>query len=372
MITCNPADRGNMPLYQFLYTTVKNDIRAGVLKPGEKLPSKRALADHIGVSVLTVESAYRMLEEEGYVSAKPRSGFYVGSVQQPAPRTERPFSPLPPQEGEKGETVDFRFSVLTRTMRRVITQYDRKLLEKPPELGCPELREAISEYLLRYRGMEAPPERIVIGSGAEYLYGLVVLLLGRERIYGLEDPSYPKIRAVYEANGAVCRMLEMDAGGISTRSLHQTDADVLHVTPFHSYPTGITAPAAKRMEYLQWAREHDGILIEDDFESEFAVGARPVETIFSMDGSDRVIYMNTFSKSLAPSIRMGYMVLPEHLLEEYREKLGFFSCTVPAFDQYVLAEFIAEGHFESHLNRVRRKLRQTNRTKNTEKTEDLK
>ena len=205
--------------------------------------------------------------------------------------------------------------------------------------------------------MKISPENIVIGSGAEYLYGMIVQLLGRDTVYGLESPSYEKIRLVYESNGAVCEMLRLDTWGIATESLNNTSAKVIHVTPYRSYPTGITAPASKRFEYLAWAKNTGGIIVEDDFSSEFAVNSKPVETIFSMDKNESVIYINTFSKSLTPSIRMGYMILPDRLNEEYEKKLGFYSCTVPVFDQYVLAEFINNGSFERHLNRRRRKLR---------------
>ena len=297
-----------------------------------------------------------------YITARLRSGFYVCRLDGGGCETAADLSAAAPPAPALAENTDldvnFQFSALAKIMRRVITQYDRRLMTKPPRYGCLELRQALSSYLLRYRGMYAPPERIVVGSGAEYLYGIVVQLLGRARIYGLENPSYEKIHAVYTANGAVCRMLQMDAGGISTAALSTTDAQVLHVTPFSSYPTGITAGAAKRFEYLAWAHSRDGWIVEDDFASEFAVGIKPVEPIYSMDQSGCVLYMNTFAKSLAPSMRLGYMVLPEALTHVYEERLGFYSCPVPVFDQIVLAQFIAEGYFERHLNRVRRTLRQ--------------
>ena len=358
-----------MSRYQYLYTCIKNDILSGALTAGERLPSKRALAEHLGISVLTVEYAYRLLEEEGYVTARQRSGFFVHGLAAAAPVVPvcPPPAPLPvpAQSDSAAADIDFQFSALAKIMRRVITQYDRRLMTKPPRCGCLELRQALSDYLLRYRGMHAPAERIIVGSGSEYLYGIIVQLLGRDRIYGLEDPSYEKIRAVYEANGAVCRMLAMDTGGIATGALNATDAQVLHVTPFHSYPTGITASAAKRFEYLTWADRRGGLIVEDDFDSEFAVGVRPVETIYSMDRSGSVIYLNTFSKSLAPSMRLGYMILPEKLMALYEQKLGFYACTVPVFDQIVLARFIAEGYFERHLNRARRALRQAQKQEDT-------
>ena len=295
---------------------------------------------------------------EGYLAAKPRSGYYVSAISRlPSGSAAQPRLRMLPADdapAQEASGYGFRYSALTKLMREVIADCGTRLLEKPPHYGCAELRNAIAEYLLRYRGMLAQPECIVIGSGAEYLYGLVVQLLGRDRVYGLEDPGYEKVRQVYAANGAVCELLPMSDDGIRADALQRTDATVLHVTPFHSFPTGITTSAAKRSEYLAWAAGRDAILIEDDFDSEFSENKKPLQTLYSMDRRGCVIYINTFSHSLAPSMRMGYMVLPEALMARYRERLGFYSCSVPLFDQYVLARFISQGYFERHLNRLRR------------------
>jgi len=228
--------------------------------------------------------------------------------------------------------------------------------------------------LLRYRGIFAQPGQIIIGSGAEHLYSTVVRMFGNDKVYGLENPSYQQIRMVYEGMGASCEMLQMGKEGILSTELEQTQANILHVTPFHSYPSGVTATVRKRHEYLEWAKNipqdcsriglddeqsihgkmPDRIIIEDDFDSEFFMPGKPIDTLYMLDDNQSVIYLNTFSKSLSPSIRIGYMILPEKYLEVYREKMGDFSCTVPVLDQYVLAEFIDQGHFEQHLNRVRR------------------
>lgn len=353
--------QGKKPLYETLYETLKKDIIAGRIKQGAKLPSKRTLAERYGISVITVEAAYRLLIDEGYAFSKERSGFYVGAIS-----GERAYN-------DKAVTIenvnvpqvnlDFKFSSLSKIMRKVITEYDRALLLKPPALGCVELRKAIAGYLYRYRGMEVSYENIIIGSGSEYFYGMIVALLGRYRIYGLEFPSYEKISAVIRTEGAACEFLKMGKNGILSEELARTKATVLHITPFNSYPTGITADYVKRMEYIKWAERRNGYIVEDDIDSEFAVGAKPVETVYSLSGGKRVIYLNTFSKSIAPSMRMGYMILPDGLLTEYKEKLGFYSCTVPAFDQYVMAEFIDGGHFERHLNRIRRKLKEQSEDK---------
>ena len=239
-------------------------------------------------------------------------------------------------------------------MRRVISDYGEALLDTSPNLGCTELREAIGQYLARNRGIYAGIDQIVIGSGAEYLYSLIVGLLGRNRIFALESPSYEKIEQVYRTFGVGCELLPLRADGIDSSSLRETQASVLHITPYRSFPTGITASASKRYEYLRWAEQLDRFIVEDDFESEFTVSRKPDETLFSMTDRDNVIYLNTFSKTISPSLRVGYMVLSERLVDAFSERLGFFSCTVPTFEQYVLAELIVKGDFERHINRVRR------------------
>ena len=340
--------KAGQPAYLQLYRQLRQDIVEGSLPEGTKLPSKRTLA---AVSVITVEHALALLADEGYVYARPRSGCYAafgGSGQaQPLPRAavEDMSAPVSPPE-------DFPFSTLSKLMRRVLSDYGERILIRSPNSGCMELRQAIAAYLARSRGIKVRAEQVIIGSGSEYLYGLVVQLLGRER-----EPCYDKIRRVYEANGAVCRGLRMAADGIDTAVLSACGAGVLHVTPYHSFPSGVTAAAAKRHEYALWARAREAYIVEDDYASELFVSAKQVDTVFSL-APERTIYMNTFSKTLAPSMRTGYMVLPEPLLPEYEKRLGFYSCTVPVFDQYVLARFISGGDLERYINRRRRKLRQ--------------
>ena len=342
--------------YLQLYRQLREDIVSGLLPLGRRLPSKRQLAEELGVSVITVEHALSLLCDEGYAEGRPRSGTYVcfGGGQTPPP----PRARLEEMSLGEGAPADFPFSLWARTMRSVLSDYDRRILNRCPSNGCAELREALAAYLGRSRGLSVTPEQIVIGAGAEYLYGLVVQLLGRDRAFALEDPCYEKIRRVYEANGARCLPLPMGEDGIESAALAGCQAGVLHVTPYHSYPSGVTASAAKRHEYLTWAKAHGSLLVEDDYDAEFASPTRQIQTVFSLD-PDRVIYLNTFSKLLAPSVRTGFLVLPEGLLEPYRAKLDFYSCTVPVFDQLVLAEFINAGHMERYLNRRRRAQRRT-------------
>lgn len=354
----------SMTGYMKLYTQLREKITRRIYHEGDRLPSKRQLADESGYSVITVEHAYELLAEEGYVEPRERSGYYViykEGDSYPVGEGKKVWRRLSErvvvERRDEGERDLFPFSAFARTMRNVLSNYGEKILDPSPNKGCVELREALASYLARSRHMEVSPEAILIGSGAEYLYGLNVQVLGRNRVYALENPSYEKIRKVYEASQVPLEMLTMGKEGIETEELQRSRASVLHVTPFNSYPSGITASASKRAEYIRWARVRKGYIIEDDFDSEFTLLSKPEDTLFSLSPGGEVIYMNSFSKTIAPSIRVGYLVIPESLLPLYEEKVGFYSCTVPVFDQLVLAEFIMSGRFERHINRVRRRRR---------------
>ena len=345
------------PAYLQLYKQVREDIINQIYPYNSKLPSKRLLADELGVSTVTVEHAYALLCDEGYVESRERSGFVVifrktdGFATSSEYRTEHTAH-------NTGHTYpDFPLSVLSKTMRKVLTDRGDLLLEKSPNCGCIALRNAIRHYLARNRGIQVDVNQIIIGSGSEYLYGLIVELLGRHRTYAIETPSYKKIEQVYKATEITYESLPLTSSGIDSKALAETKAEVLHTTPYRSYPSGVTATASKRHEYIRWSEQSDRYIIEDDFESEFSVSTKPTETLFALSNSDNVIYLNTFSKTISPSLRIGYMVLPKHLVADFEQKLGFYSCTVPTFMQYVLTELINNGDFERHINRVRRKKR---------------
>ena len=352
-------EKNSKPAYIQLYKQLRSDIVGGILPYGGKLPSKRILAEETGVSVITVQHSYAILCDEGYVESRQRSGYYVIYKESDFISAPDTVAVVPLTHTPAGHHVKaaFPFSVLSKTMRRVLLDYGDDILIKSPNHGCPELRSAIAAYLTRSNGMTVRPDQIIIGSGAEYLYSLILQLLGKDRIFALENPSYSKIHQVYRANGVECDMLKMGSSGIKTAELARTQASVLHVTPFNSYPSGVTASVSKRHEYLRWAEKRGGYIIEDNYDSELTVSMKNEDTVFSMSKHGSVIYLNTFSETIAPSIRVGYMVLPEKLLADFETKLGFYSCTVPLFEQYVLAELINGGDFERHINRVRRKRR---------------
>ncbi len=344
-----------MKKYFEIYKDIKNKILSGEYVDGQKLPSKRVTADRWGCSVITVETAYGMLTDEGYIVPRERSGYFVRKIDAIYHNSNQEHTAIEYlEENPHSEEVgDFEYSLWFKTIRKVISEKGERLFVKSPNMGCAILRNAIADYLHRYRGMSANPQNIVIGSGAEQLYEIAVKLLGRDKVYGIENPSYSKIEAVYTGMGAKIQKLKMGTDGIETKALQNSTIDVLHVTPFRSYPTDVTTSVLKKYEYLRWANR-EKFIIEDDFNSEFFKPGQPVETLYSIDKS-RIIYINTFSKSLSSAMRMGYMILPQCLLETYKQKLGVFSCSVPVLDQNILAEYISSGNFERHLNRIRRK-----------------
>ena len=357
MLTYELKKSPGVPLYEALYRCIRSDILAGTLKPGEKLPSKRALAENLEVSKITVETAYSQLLAEGYIRSQEKVGYFVEAVErppQPQPCQSRRESPsqLPVLLDLTGSgTEHFPFSVWSRLQREVMLDYGEKLLLPLPNQGIPELRQAIASHLAAFRGMEVDPENILIGAGTDFLYNLLIQLLGRDKVYAVEDPGYGKIRKIYAAGGVECRSAPMDNLGVRPDSLG--NAQVLHISPSHHFPTGLVTPVSRRQELLAWARDGGKWIIEDDYDSEFRFDAHPKPAMQSL-GRERVIYMNSFSKSLAPSIRISYMVLPTALMAQFREKLGFYSCTVPSFEQYTLARFLSRGHFEKHINRMRK------------------
>ena len=362
MLTYELKKSPGVPLYEALYRCIREDILTGRLAPDTKLPSKRALAAHLEVSKVTVEGAYSQLLAEGYLRSEEKVGYFVEDNHRqhppaPAPALHPQSLPCWALDLTVNTPADgFPFSVWMRLQRQVMLDYGSRLLAPLPIQGCPELRQAIAEHLLQFRGMAANPENILIGAGTDFLYNLLIQLLGRDKIYAVEDPGYHKIRKIYAAGGVECVSAPMDIQGVLPEALGS--AQVLHCSPSHHFPTGIVTPAARRRQLLDWAAAApERYIIEDDYDSEFRFHSHPVPALVTMDHMERVIYMNTFSKTLAPSIRISYMILPTPLMAVFRERLGFYSCTVPSFEQYTLARFLSGGWFEKHLNRMRKSYR---------------
>ncbi|MCQ2454528.1 MAG: PLP-dependent aminotransferase family protein [Clostridia bacterium] len=344
--------------YYTLYKKIKNDIISGKYAAGQKLPSKRVLAEQTGVSVITVQHTYNMLIDEGYITSAEKRGYFVCDIEFEKRNNNIPYFKIKHlKEPAEYSSQPFEYSTWFKTVRKVISENDSRLFLKSPNKGCEILRNAVCDYLLRYRGMKANPKNIIIGSGSEQLYETAAKLIGIDKIFGIESPCYKQIEYVYKTtNINVCK-LKMGDDGIDERELSAKKFDVLHVTPFHSYPSGVTTSLSKKLKYIKWVTGGERFIIEDDFDSEFYIPKAPIETLYSMDTSNSVIYINTFSKSLSPAMRMGYMIIPDKLMGKYEKILGKLSCSVPVMDQYILAEFISSGSFERHLNRMRRKLR---------------
>lgn len=415
------ADSKKTPEYIRLYEKFKREITNGAYPYGAKLPSKRDTAAKNGVSVITAEHAYALLEDEGYIVCRQRSGCFSayrddqlfksgtdmrlgampasafddsGSLpapdaahssarslapdaahsptRLPSPDAARPSAPVPgaaapvsaaarrPAGAVPAEDITFPAGLYAKTVRSVLTKYGGDILKRTDGAGLPRLRCAVAKYLMRARGIEVSPDDIVIGSGAEALYQLAIMLIGSDRIYAIETPSYDKIEKTYRARGINCLLLPLSDDGIPDSVLSSCAADVLHVTPYHSFPSGITATAAKKKAYLEWAKSRGAVIIEDDFGSEFCRSRKPTDTLFETDGGERVLYINTFSKTLSPALRAGYMLLPR-ALQVRRKNIEYMSCSVPVLDQYILCELLDGGSFERHLNRIRRQIRKENR-----------
>ena len=355
----------SVPLYEQLTRHIQNDILEGRLSAGTHLPSKRQAARDLGVSVMTVQGAYGQLLAEGYIVAEERRGYFVAQVERVKQATPMTAVSKPLKRGAEDDSVLdvtknrvaaglFPFATWSKLSRRVLSEQGVGLLDPVPFNGVLSLREAIADVLYRRCGMAVSPEQIVIGSGNESLYGLLLTLLGRDNVYAVETPGYPLIDRLYRRMGVAVRHLPLDGQGISTDALEASDATVLHISPAHHFPTGTVTSVTRRQELLKWATgKPERYIIEDDYDSEFRLSGRPIPPLQRMDRDGCVVYMNTFSKTVAPSLRIAYAVLPQGLLERYREMLGFLSCPVAAFEQHTLAAFIREGYFDRHINRLR-------------------
>lgn len=437
MLSYDMGERGNASRYDYLYRCIRHDIAHGNILPDEKLPSKRALARNLGVSVITVEAAYAQLIAEGYVRAEERRGYFAcelspvarggrqggarnrgnartggvsggaagqrgfasegatgrhatspdsDAAQSPAASSERrlaslrfpahtlgdsPFSdsagdPMTfvPSSGAAA-TALFPYQTWARVMRRTLTEESSATLaEAALAAGSPRLRQAIASYLREYRGMEVPAERIVIAAGSQTLYQLIVQLLGRERTFATECPGYPLLGRIYGAQNVHCASIPLSAGGIDIAALRESGASVAHVMPAHQFPTGIVMSAACRRDLLNWSRTDEArafsaagprgrFVVEDDYDAEFRMSGRPIAPLASVDVAGRVIYLNSFTKSLGAAFRIAYMALPEELAAQFELNLGFYSNTVSPLEQLALARFIEQGHYERHVNRLR-------------------
>lgn len=354
--------------YHQLYEYIKNEIVNGGFRGGEKLPSKRALASHLKISALTVENAYAQLAAEGYIYSVPKSGFFVeNGLESPAPikiHSEHNDYETENRSAEQYifdfstsgvDTSCFPFSVWAKLMRSVLSDENEKLLKSVGSKGAYELRAAVAGHLYSFRGIEVSPDNIIIGAGTEYLISLITLLLGHDKRYAVENPGYRRTYRLFERIADKTLAISQDSCGVSVEELRRSCADIVHTTPSHNFPLGGVMPISRRKELLGWAYERENrFIIEDEYDSEFRFTGSPIPSLFSLDTHGRVIYVNTFTKTLAPSMRISYMILPHDLMEKFDKELDFCSNTVPLFEQLTLSRFIEGGFFERHINRIKK------------------
>ncbi len=376
MLDYNLEQRGGASLYEYVYQQIRDDIVAGRIAAGEHLPSKRAFASHLGISVITIENAYSQLLAEGYICSKPRRGYYacelpeapvLASVETELDRDSAPaglnahdadgqpeqFAALSPSALEAARLWQ---SALRATLT---TEDEREIFSPAPAQGTARLRRAIAHHLRGTRGMNVNPDNIVIGAGAQLLDTMLVQLLGADKVYAVEDPGYLRLTRIYQAMGCMVRHIPLDGEGVNLGELLDAGADVLHLMPSHQYPTGLVTSIARRYALLSWAAEQPGrYLIEDDFDCEFRLAGKPIPALASIDAAQSVIYTNTFSKSLSSALRLAYMVLPDELMERFRRELGFYASSVSSVDQVALARLLESGDYERHVNRVRVRARE--------------
>ena len=367
MLTYHLDPHSKTPLYEQLYRAVRADIMSGTLAGGTRLPSKRQLAANLRVSQITVETAYGQLLAEGYIVSEPRRGYFVQKQLAVPAQTQAPKAAAPHTHAASADDCkyDFRtnivdtecfpFATWARLSRSVLSEYSDRLLRATDPCGAAELREQIARYLYDFRGINISPDNILVGAGSEYLMHLVIQMLGRDRVYALENPGYRKLYQIFDVSGVAVRPLPLDKSGLRADALAAGDASVVYLTPSHHFPLGTVMPAARRMEILRWASAApDRYIIEDDYDSEFRYASRPIPALGEMDRAGRVVYVNTFAKSLSPALRIGYLVLPDALMARYRERFSLYSSTVPSFDQHTLAAFMRTGGFERHISRSRK------------------
>ena len=355
-----PEDK--KPLYEQLYRYIIDEIEAGRLKNGEKLPSKRTICAHLHISQSTVETAYGMLTAEGYLLARPKSGYYVSAdLQRPVGRSGAPeiWSQPSPKAAVRYDfstgAVDtgvFPYASWAKLSREVVSG-NPGLLQKGDAQGDAAFRQALCEFLREYRGVRCQPEQIVVGAGLEYLLNVLVQVLPETSVFGLEDPGYYAAWQVLRNHGRSCRMIPLDGSGLQVDKLREAGATVAFVTPSHQFPMGCTMPVSRRAVLLGWANEaEDRFIVEDDYDSEFRYTSRPIPAMQSLDDGGKVIYVGTFSRSIAPSIRVAYLVLPRRLLPVYEQRLGFAASTVSRFEQQTMAAFLQRGLYSRHLRRA--------------------
>ena len=357
---------GDKHLYQQIYEYIKNEIKEGKLLQEEKLPSTRSLAQYLQISRTTVDFAYEQLVSEGYIEAKPNRGYFVCGIKDLYDFHNISQREITEEIQKEMWDVDFSpngidmngfpFGIWRSIHKHTLIDDSKELFSLGMSEGELPLRESISRYLHSSRGVNCEAKQIIIGAGNDYLLLLLEKILGITCHIAMEEYTYKKAYRIFEACKFLVTPICMEDTGISIERLRSTDANTAYVMPSHQFPTGLIMPIGKRVELLEWANEDNSrFIIEDDYDSEFRYRGKPIPALLASDTQNKVIYIGTFSKAIAPAIRVSYMVLPKSLLNQYYEKAGFFSSTVSRIDQTILNTFITQGHFERHLNKMRKR-----------------
>lgn len=363
-LTMNLKSHSRIPLYEQIYSYIKADIQKGRIAYGEKLPSTRALSKHLEVSRSTVELAYEQLLSEGYIESKPYKGFFVAQTEELYRFEREQLRPAAVKKEEKRYRYDFSpngvdlrsfpYNVWRKLSKDILIDDRTELFRLGDSKGEYGFRNAICSYLHQARGVNCTPEQIIVGAGSDYILMLLSMILGREHRIAFEDPAYKQAYRMANALSYETVPVSLDRNGMRISELEESGADIAYVTPSHQYPTGIVMPINRRMELLKWAaKDGDRYIVEDDYDSEYRYKGKPIPALQGYDIHGRVIYLGTFSKSIAPAIRLSYMVLPELLLKEYERKNDFVHSTVSKVDQLIVQRFIEEGYYERHLNKTR-------------------
>ncbi len=364
-------------LYRQIYEHILDEIKKGKLLAGEKLPSTRSLAEYLQVARSTVDLAYSQLQAEGYIESRPHSGYYVNQIEELLDLSVTIYANEQPDSNKQSDLTqdvmqdqseikydfsphavslkNFPYSTWKRLTKNILVDANSEMFALGDAQGDLQLRTTISRYLYSSRGVNCRPEQVIIGAGNDYLYLLLEKILGRHVPIAMEEPTYRRAYQVFDSFAYPIQTIPMDAAGMDVNMLRQSESQVAYIMPSHQFPTGIVMPIGRRMELLKWAQEDENrYLIEDDYDSEFRYIGKPIPALQGADRQGKVIYMGTFSKSIAPAIRVGYMVLPEKLLDIYKQNCRFYACTVSRIDQKIINEFIADGYFERYLNKMRK------------------
>lgn len=354
----------SLSLYEQIYNYIKEEIRNNSLKCGIRIPSTRILSQHLQVSRSTVQMAYDQLISEGYIESVPCKGYYVADVEgiynvhlESEAKQEMLVEEETYEQDFSPRGIDlnsFPFNNWRKITKNVLVDDNKELFAHGNAQGDMEFRRTISNYLYQSRGVVAKPENIIVGAGNEYLLMLLNQLIAGKKVFAMENPTYRQTYRILKSLGEEVTVVEQDKSGMNVKSLLESGANIAYVMPSHQYPLGIVMPMKRRMELLKWAySKPERYIVEDDYDSEFRYKGKPIPALCGFDKYQKVVYIGTFSKSIAPAIRMSYMVLPDELMKSYRERIGFYSCTVSRIDQTVVKEFMESGYYEKHLNKMR-------------------